>query len=158
MKLNYRFEIHPTEEQQHTLERWISICRQQYNSALLDKQRYYKQNKKDLTRYELQDQQKLDKKIYHFLKDLFRKCLRAWKKPIKSSLKRMLAIQKGKVLKNIVLLLLLNLVCSNIKRSSFFLKMYIDAKYIMNIRKEFYISLIYSFPSTLIIYCNSFHV
>ncbi|WP_242274345.1 helix-turn-helix domain-containing protein [Bacillus cereus group sp. BfR-BA-01310] len=70
MKLNSRFEIHPTEEQQHTLERWISICRQQYNSALLDKQRYYKQNKKDLTRYELQDQQKLDKKIYHFLKEV----------------------------------------------------------------------------------------
>ncbi|MCW9133565.1 helix-turn-helix domain-containing protein [Bacillus paramycoides] len=45
MKLNSRFEIHPTEEQQHTLERWISICRKQYNSALLDKQRYYKQNR-----------------------------------------------------------------------------------------------------------------
>lgn len=70
MKLNYRFEIYPTIEQQHTLERWISICRQQYNSALLDKQRYYKQNKKDLTRYELQNQQKLDKKIYHFLKEV----------------------------------------------------------------------------------------
>ncbi|MGE7852963.1 helix-turn-helix domain-containing protein [Bacillus paramycoides] len=46
MKLNSRFEIHPTEEQQHhTLERWTSICRQQYNSALLDKQRYYQQKK-----------------------------------------------------------------------------------------------------------------
>ncbi|EOO24661.1 hypothetical protein IIU_06655 [Bacillus cereus VD133] len=45
MKLNYRFEIYPTGEQQHTLERWISICRQQYNSALLDKQRYYKQKR-----------------------------------------------------------------------------------------------------------------
>ncbi|MED1568479.1 helix-turn-helix domain-containing protein [Bacillus paramycoides] len=45
MKLNSRFEIHPTEEQQLTLERWISICRQQYNSALLDKQRYYKQKR-----------------------------------------------------------------------------------------------------------------
>ncbi|MED2737335.1 transposase [Bacillus toyonensis] len=70
MLLNYKFEIYPTEEQQHTLERWINICRQQYNSALLDKQRYYKKNKKDLTRSELQKQQTLDKKIYSFLKEV----------------------------------------------------------------------------------------
>ncbi|MED2737047.1 transposase [Bacillus toyonensis] len=70
MLLNYKFEIYPTEEQQHTLERWINICRQQYNSALLDKQRYYKQNKQDFTRSELQKKQTLDKKIYNFLKEV----------------------------------------------------------------------------------------
>ncbi|WP_088361908.1 RNA-guided endonuclease InsQ/TnpB family protein [Bacillus cereus] len=70
MLLNYKFEIYPTEEQQHTLVRWINICRQQYNSAILDKQRYYKQHKKDFTRSELQKQQTIDKKTYYFLKEV----------------------------------------------------------------------------------------
>ncbi|WP_078548296.1 helix-turn-helix domain-containing protein [Litchfieldia alkalitelluris] len=42
MLLNYKYEIFPTEEQAKTLDKWISICRMHYNSALLDKQRLYK--------------------------------------------------------------------------------------------------------------------
>jgi putative transposase len=45
MILHYKYEIDPTEEQQAILNRWINICRQTYNSALLDKSRAYHQKK-----------------------------------------------------------------------------------------------------------------
>lgn len=70
MLLNYKFEIYPTEEQVTTLERWISICRMQYNSALLDKQRTYKQEKRNYKRTDMQNQQTLDKKIITLLKEV----------------------------------------------------------------------------------------
>ncbi|WP_273854246.1 helix-turn-helix domain-containing protein, partial [Guptibacillus spartinae] len=60
--LNYLFEIFPTEEQSNTLHRWIDICRLQYNSALLDKERYYGRTGKGYTKAQLQKQLTLDKK------------------------------------------------------------------------------------------------
>ena len=68
MFLNYKYEIFPTDKQSETLDSWISICRQQYNSALLDKQNYYKNNGIGLSRKELQKQQTRDKKVLPFLK------------------------------------------------------------------------------------------
>jgi putative transposase len=54
MILNYKYEIFPTHEQLEKLNRWINICRQTYNSALLDKSNRYKTSKKNLTRQEMQ--------------------------------------------------------------------------------------------------------
>ncbi|WP_343032912.1 helix-turn-helix domain-containing protein [Virgibacillus doumboii] len=70
MILNYKYEIYPTEKQTQMLHSWISICRQQYNAALLDKQRFYKQYKKGLSRYNLQKRQTKDKKKFAFLKSV----------------------------------------------------------------------------------------
>lgn len=70
MLRNYKYEIYPTTEQIDILERWISICRQTYNSALLDKSRMYKKVKKNYTRKMMQSQQTLDKKQYAFLKEV----------------------------------------------------------------------------------------
>lgn len=53
MMLNYRFEIFPNEEQKSNLPSWVNLCRQQYNFALLDKQRAYQKNKKNLTKSDL---------------------------------------------------------------------------------------------------------
>lgn len=52
MLLNLKYEIFPTEEQKETLDRWLQYCRQTYNSALLDKQRMYKQNKQPYSRFD----------------------------------------------------------------------------------------------------------
>ncbi len=70
MILNYKYEIYPTEGQKKILIRWINICRQTYNSALLDKQRYYKKHKKGLKRTDLQKKQTEDKKKYLILKEV----------------------------------------------------------------------------------------
>ncbi|AXF56368.1 RNA-guided endonuclease InsQ/TnpB family protein [Salicibibacter kimchii] len=60
----------PNEEQLQTMDRWLSICRQQYNSALLDKQRFYQKNKTGLSRNELQKQQTKDKQTCALLKTM----------------------------------------------------------------------------------------
>lgn len=70
MLLNYKFEIYPSEEQINILNRWISICRQTYNSALLDKSNIYKTKKKNYKRTDMQNQLKLDKKTHLFLKEV----------------------------------------------------------------------------------------
>ena len=70
MLLNYKFEIYPTIEQQEKLNSWISICRQQYNSALLDKSNAYKNKKINVTRTMMQSQLKLDKEVFTFLTEL----------------------------------------------------------------------------------------
>lgn len=70
MLRNYKYEIYPTTEQIDILERWINLCRQTYNSALLDKSRIYKQTKKNYTRKMMQSRQTLDKKQYTFLKEV----------------------------------------------------------------------------------------
>ena len=49
MLLNQKYEIFPTEEQREMLDRWLQYCRQTYNSALLDKQRKYKQSQRILS-------------------------------------------------------------------------------------------------------------
>ena len=68
--MNQKYEMFPTEEQKETLDRWLQYCRQTYNSALLDKERKYKQNKGNYNRYDMQRQQTLDKKKYPFLKEM----------------------------------------------------------------------------------------
>ncbi|MEH6946943.1 RNA-guided endonuclease TnpB family protein [Bacillus sp. JJ634] len=70
MLLNQKYEIFPTEEQREMLDRWLQYCRQTYNSALLDKERKYKQSKEPYNRYDMQKQQTLDKKEYPFLKEI----------------------------------------------------------------------------------------
>ncbi|WP_408011782.1 RNA-guided endonuclease InsQ/TnpB family protein [Pseudalkalibacillus sp. A8] len=70
MLLNQKYKVYPTEEQKEILERWLQYCRQTYNSALLDKDRKYKQNKENYSRYDMQNQQTLDKKKYPFLKEV----------------------------------------------------------------------------------------
>ena len=54
MLLNQKYEIFPTEKQKETLGRWLQYCRQTYNSALLDKERKYKQSKEQYNRYDMQ--------------------------------------------------------------------------------------------------------
>ena len=66
MLLNQKYEIFPTEEQKEIVERWLQYCRQPYNSALLDKQRKYKQNKENYNRYDMQRQLTMDKKNIRF--------------------------------------------------------------------------------------------
>ncbi|MGE8077668.1 RNA-guided endonuclease InsQ/TnpB family protein [Peribacillus loiseleuriae] len=68
--INQKYEIFPTEEQKERLDRWLQYCRQTYNSALLDKERKYRQNKESYNRYDMQRQQILDKKKYPFLKEV----------------------------------------------------------------------------------------
>jgi putative transposase len=68
--LNQKYEIFPTEKQKEMLDRWLQYCRQTYNSALLDKERKYKQTKEKYNRYDMQRQQTLDKKKYPFLKEV----------------------------------------------------------------------------------------
>ncbi|TFJ92046.1 RNA-guided endonuclease InsQ/TnpB family protein [Lentibacillus salicampi] len=68
MRMNYKYEVFPNKEQIQTLDSWLSICRQQYNSALLDKQRFYQKNKTGLSRTQLQKQQKADKQKIPLLK------------------------------------------------------------------------------------------
>ncbi|MCI2255213.1 helix-turn-helix domain-containing protein [Domibacillus sp. PGB-M46] len=46
MILNFIFQIFTIKDQKSTLRSWISLCRQQYNSALLDKQRAYQKTRK----------------------------------------------------------------------------------------------------------------
>jgi len=70
MLTNYKYEMYPTKEQSDKLNYWIDICRQQYNSALLDKQRHYKEHGKGLSRYSLQKIQTSDKKKHSFLKEI----------------------------------------------------------------------------------------
>ncbi|QKY71574.1 transposase [Lentibacillus sp. CBA3610] len=70
MRMNYKYEMFPNEEQMQTLDSWLSICRQQYNSALLDKQRFYQKNQTGLSRTQLQKQQKADKQKIPFLKTI----------------------------------------------------------------------------------------
>ncbi|MEH6852355.1 helix-turn-helix domain-containing protein, partial [Bacillus pseudomycoides] len=67
MLLNQKYEIFPTEIQKEVLGRWLQYCRQTYNSALLDKERKYKQNKENYNRYDMQRQLILDKQTYPFL-------------------------------------------------------------------------------------------
>ncbi|MCJ7843552.1 helix-turn-helix domain-containing protein, partial [Lederbergia sp. NSJ-179] len=68
--VNQKYEIFPTEKQKETLDRWLQYCRQTYNSALLDKERKYKQNKENYNRYDMQKQLTLDKRKYPFLKEM----------------------------------------------------------------------------------------
>ncbi|MDM5189890.1 transposase [Bacillus sp. DX4.1] len=70
MLLSQKYEIFPTKEQKETLDRWLQYCRQTYNSALLDKQRKYKENKQSYTRSDMQKQQTIDKRTYPFLKEV----------------------------------------------------------------------------------------
>ena len=70
MVLNQKYEIFPTEEQKEIVERWLQCCRQLYNSALLDKQRKYKQNKENYNRYDMQKQLTIDKAEHSFLKEI----------------------------------------------------------------------------------------
>src|SRR5690625_662466 len=70
MMLNYKYEIHPTEEQINTLQSWLSLCRQTYNSALLDRKRRYEKYKRNLPRTEMQKIQTRDKKKFPFLKEV----------------------------------------------------------------------------------------
>jgi putative transposase len=70
MLLNYKYEIFPTQEQMELLTYWVNICRQQYNSALLDKNNVYKREKRTLKRSELQSIQTSDKKKHPFLKQV----------------------------------------------------------------------------------------
>ncbi|WP_242218721.1 transposase [Bacillus cereus group sp. BfR-BA-01380] len=70
MLLNQKYEIFPTEAQKEVLDRWLQYCRQTYNSALLDKERKYKQNKENYDRYDMQRQLTLDKNTYPFLKEV----------------------------------------------------------------------------------------
>jgi putative transposase len=68
--LNQKYEIFPKEEQKIALDRWLQYCRQTYNSALLDKERKYRQNQENYTRFDMQRQQTIDKKKHIFLKDI----------------------------------------------------------------------------------------
>src|SRR5690625_625134 len=70
MLLNLKYEIFPTEDQKETLDCWLQYCRQTYNSALLDKQRKYKQSKMLYNRFDMQRQLKLDKEKHVFLKEM----------------------------------------------------------------------------------------
>ncbi|PEO52858.1 transposase [Bacillus pseudomycoides] len=70
MLLSQKYEIFPTKEQKETLDGWLQYCRQAYNSAFLDKQRKYKENKRLYTRSDMQKQQVIDKKRYPFLKEV----------------------------------------------------------------------------------------
>jgi putative transposase len=70
MLLNHKYEMYPTEEQRKLLEHWLQLCRQTYNSALLDKQRKYRQSKESYTRFDMQKQLKEDKKNNPFLKEV----------------------------------------------------------------------------------------
>ncbi|WP_370642471.1 RNA-guided endonuclease InsQ/TnpB family protein [Virgibacillus salidurans] len=70
VRMNYKYEMFPNEEQMQTMDSWLSICRHQYNSALLDKQRFYQKNKSGLSRTKLQKQQKADKQKIPFLKTI----------------------------------------------------------------------------------------
>src|SRR5690625_879801 len=70
MLLNLKYEIFPTEDQKETLDCWLQYCRQTYNSALLDKQRMYKQSKTPYNRFDMQRQLKLDKEKHVFLKEM----------------------------------------------------------------------------------------
>lgn len=70
MILNYSYAVFPTEEQLECLESTLYICRHTYNSALLDKQNYYKRNKKNYTRAKLQKQLIVDKKKHALLKSV----------------------------------------------------------------------------------------
>lgn len=70
MLTGYKYEIHITTKQEETLNTWVDNCRQQYNSALLDKQRCYKETGKTLTRYDLQKIQTADKKHLSFLREM----------------------------------------------------------------------------------------
>ncbi|MEQ2528399.1 transposase [Bacillaceae bacterium CLA-AA-H227] len=70
MLLNQKYEIFPTKEQKEILERWLYYCRHTYNSALLDKQRKYKQSKESYGQTDMQKQLVLDKQTYPFLQDM----------------------------------------------------------------------------------------
>ncbi|MCM3654267.1 helix-turn-helix domain-containing protein, partial [Metabacillus litoralis] len=70
MLLNQKYEIFPNEEQKEMLDRWLQYCRQTYNSALLDKQRKYRESKESYHRKGMQTQLKMDKQKYPFLKEV----------------------------------------------------------------------------------------
>ena len=64
---NFRYAIYPTVEQATRLSSWIAFCRQQYNSALLDRQRHYRLYHKGLSRAQQQKQLAVDKKQHPIL-------------------------------------------------------------------------------------------
>jgi len=66
MLLNQKYEIFPNEKQREILDCWLQYCRQTYNSALLDKQRKYRQLKESYHRHDMQTQLKMDKKNIRF--------------------------------------------------------------------------------------------
>ncbi|WP_407269206.1 RNA-guided endonuclease InsQ/TnpB family protein [Radiobacillus sp. PE A8.2] len=68
--MNYKYAIYPTNTQTDKLQHWINICRMQYNSALLDKKRIYKKEKRTYKRMDMQKQQTMDKKSIPMLKEL----------------------------------------------------------------------------------------
>ncbi|WP_088052827.1 RNA-guided endonuclease InsQ/TnpB family protein [Virgibacillus dakarensis] len=70
MLLNQKYEIFPSPEQIEILETWLSYCRLTYNSALLDKQRKYRQSKESYSRFDMQKQLKQDKQEWEFLKEI----------------------------------------------------------------------------------------
>lgn len=70
MLLNYRYEFFPNKEQDKTLHRWVNLCCQQYNSALLDKQHAYKTSKKNLNKKQLSTILTDTKKVNLFLKEV----------------------------------------------------------------------------------------
>jgi len=70
MLLNQKYEIFPTEDQKEILDCWLQYCRQTYNSALLDRQRKYKQSKTSYNRFDMQRQLRLDKEKHVFLKEI----------------------------------------------------------------------------------------
>ena len=55
MLLNYKYEMFPNKVQNDTLHRWVNLCCQQYNSALLDKQHAYHTSKKNVTKKQLSE-------------------------------------------------------------------------------------------------------
>lgn len=70
MLLNQKYEIFPTDEQKEILERWLYYCRHTYNSALLDKQRKYRQSKEFYGQTDMQKQLVMDKQTYPFLQEI----------------------------------------------------------------------------------------
>ncbi|WP_243526816.1 helix-turn-helix domain-containing protein [Bacillus pseudomycoides] len=67
MLLSRKYEIFPTKEQKETLDRWLQYCRETYNSALLDKQRKYKENNELYTRSDMQKQQTMRNNSLHII-------------------------------------------------------------------------------------------
>ncbi|WP_313886547.1 RNA-guided endonuclease InsQ/TnpB family protein [Bacillus sp. SD088] len=68
--VNYQYEIYPNEEQREKLDNWIHYCRHLYNSALIDKNRIYQEDKTNYSRYDMQKQLVVDKKKFPFLSEV----------------------------------------------------------------------------------------
>lgn len=67
---NCEYAIFPVKKQTDKLESAISICRIQYNSAILDKSNHYKNHKKGYNRTKLQEQLTRDKKVHPVLESV----------------------------------------------------------------------------------------